>query len=75
MIDGIIQIISAGLKLWEHNSRRKYQEQIVELQEKYYEENKKERPDHAVLDDIEFRLFVLGRSFASEVEGSETKNK
>jgi len=73
MIESILTILGAGLSLWDRKSKRKYQEKIYKLEKKYYEEIKKPRPDHAVLDDIEFELQLIGRSFASEVKGSKTE--
>jgi len=73
MIEAIFSVLGAGLRLWEHKSKRKYEEKIYKLEKKYYEETKKDRPDHAVLDDIEFELCVIARSFSSDVKGSKVK--
>ena len=71
MIKPLMDILGAGLSLWEAKEKRKYLDKFLKLKKEYYEESKKDQPDHAVLDDIEFNLQLLGSSFSSEVERSK----
>jgi len=46
----------------------------MELKRDYYEEDNKERPDHAVLDNLEFELELLIVAFSSEVKKQKAEN-
>ena len=67
MITSILQILGAGLSLWEHEAKTKYAKKYYKLQKEFYEEANKDKPDHAVLDELEFDIMLLGKSFASEI--------
>lgn len=46
----------------------------MELERAYYEEAKKPMPDNAVMDGIEFELYLIVSGFTSEAERSKIKN-
>jgi len=70
VIVAIFELLGAGLRLWSDEAKLRYKKKLYRLEKKYYEESNKDKPDHAVLDDIEFELQLLARSFASEIEKS-----
>lgn len=74
MIESVLKILEAGLSLWESTEKRKYVDAIIKLKKEYYEEIKNPKPDNAILDYIEFRLQLLGNSFASQIAGSKVDN-
>lgn len=74
MVSAILSILGAGLSLWSSKEKTKYQDRYLKLRKRYYEEEKKDRPDHAVMDNIEFELFELSESFAAAVERSQAQN-
>jgi len=67
MIESILVVLGAGLKLWNHENAVKYKKKFYKLKKDYYEESNKERPDNAVLDELEFELHLLGKCFATEI--------
>ena len=70
MISVILQLLGAGLSIWEHKEKNKYADKFAQLKRDYYEESKKDTPDNARLDNIEFELHILSNSFATEVKRS-----
>lgn len=69
MFDSLVKALAAGLSLWESKEKTKYQDQLIELKEKYREEFNKpvgER-SNAALDDIRFELCLLGNAFGAAV--------
>jgi hypothetical protein len=67
MFATILNILQAGLSLWDSKEKTKYVDKLIKLKKDYYVEYNKENPDHAALDCIEFELLLLGHSFASKV--------
>jgi len=67
MLELLLQSLSSGLSLWEHKDAQKYLKRVMELQEELYYEYNKGRPDHAVLDNIQFELRNITKSFSSQV--------
>lgn len=67
MLELLLQSLSSGLSLWKHKDARKYLDRVIELQRELYDEYNKDRPDNAVLDDIQFELRNITKSFASQV--------
>lgn len=65
------QALAAGLGLWEHKEKTKYEDRRMRLEQAYYAEKKKPDPDHAVLDDLEFQLVLLGRAFSAAAIGGQ----
>lgn len=65
----ILGILEAGLSLWQSKEKRKYIDELLELKQRYYEELKKAPEDRnaAMLDNIEFRVRILGLAFAADV--------
>ena len=74
MIEAIFLALAPALELWKNEAALRYKKRLAKLQEDYYEETKKEQPDHAKLDDIEFKLQLLCRSFATEIAGQKTQD-
>jgi len=71
MVNTLLSILGAGLSLWDSKEKTKYQDKYLKLRKRYFDEEKKERPDHAVLDNLEFELYELSESFAAEVARSK----
>ena len=63
-----IELLGIALKIWEHREKTKYLVSYLDLKKKYYEESNRETPDNCVLDNIEFELYLLSSSFATEVD-------
>jgi len=77
MFEAIAKILGAALSIWEHKEKNKYVEQLMELETEWRKEANKD-PEHrsdAVLDNLEFKLRVLGAAFASGVTVQNSQNK
>lgn len=72
MIESVFKLLGAGLSIWDNKERTKYQRKFMKLKEDYYDESNKDRPDHAVLDNLEWKLQLLSKTFATSVEKSQT---
>ena len=68
MLKSLFEIIGAGLKIWESKEKNKYIKEYLSLEKDYYNENSKPKQfqDHVRLDDIEFKLMLIGRAFAAQ---------
>ncbi len=66
MIGSLFKVLGAGLELWESKEKRKYVDKLIKLKREYYEESNKERPDSAILDNLEFELELLCNAFSSK---------
>ncbi len=67
MIDSLFQALASGLSLWQSKESRKYIDKLMKLEKDYYEESNKERPDMAILDNIDFELQLLCKAFSSQI--------
>lgn len=73
MLADLIKAIAAGLSLWEHKDKTKYQEKLFDLRRQYREEMAKPVGTdpgcrrNNVLDNIEFELRLLLDSWTSLV--------
>lgn len=67
MIGSILQLLTAGLSLWESKEKDQYLKRVIELETQYHEELKKVTPDNNVLDDIYYECLRIGRNFATAV--------
>jgi len=74
MLESLIGALKSGLSLWESTESRKYIDKVIRLEREYYEEDNKQRPDMAVLDNIEFELRLVCESFSSKVGKQNSKN-
>jgi len=72
LINLVFEVLGAGLSLWNNKEKRKYIDKLIKLKKDYYEEYNKELCDHAILDNIEFELRTLCKSFGSEARIAET---
>lgn len=61
----VMKILEAGLQLWNEKEATKYRDELMQLKKDYYAEKNKLDPNMALLDDIEFRLWVLSGNFAT----------
>lgn len=77
MTQALIQLLSSALSIWDSKEKTKYQDQLIDLKTRYYEELKKpeNRVDDAVLDDIRIRLCILVDSFTAQIGGPAVPNK
>lgn len=71
MIESVLAIIGAALSIWESKERTKYQDELISLKNKFYDELKKDPSvrDSAVLDDVLNRLRVLCNSLSTAITG------
>jgi len=67
MTTALIGALKAGLSLWDHKEKHKYIDKVLKLEKDYYEEDNKERPDHARLDNIDWELRLICEVFSSKV--------
>lgn len=69
MTAAIIELLSAGLSLWQSKESRKYMDRLIGLKKAYHEEWIKDVSvrDDSVLDSIEFDIKLLCDSFVSSV--------
>ena len=74
MIEALTGALKSGLSLWESKESRKYIDRVIKLEKEYYEEDNKDRPDMALLDNIEFQLRLISHSFSSQVSKQNLKN-
>ena len=74
MIEALTGALKSGLSLWESKESRKYIYRVIKLEKEYYEEDNKDRPDMALLDNIEFQLRLISHSFSSQVSKQNLKN-
>lgn len=63
----LIEALKSGLSIWDSKEKRKYWDEVLKLEKKYYEEYNKDRPDMARLDYYDFRLCLVSKGFSSEV--------
>lgn len=67
MISEFIRVLEVGLSLWLSKDKTKYLDEFIKLKKEYWNEANKpmETRSDAVLDDIQFRLCILGTAFAA----------
>lgn len=76
MVESILAVLAAGLKLWGSLESRKYVDKMMRLKKRYRDEWNKpesERSD-AELDDITFEIKILADSFAAAVAKEQEIN-
>lgn len=66
MTTQILNLLTTGLSLWLHKDKTKYIDKVIKLEKQYYVEVNKSRPDHAVLDNIDFELQLISEAFNSQ---------
>lgn len=76
MIESVIALLSAGLKLWSDKEKTKYVDRLMALKKRYYEEYSKteEKRSDADLDNILFDLRLLSDSFSAIVRAQNPKD-
>ncbi len=67
MWEAFAKALSSGLGLWESKEKRKYLDKLMKLRRQYHEETIKTKPDHRVIDELEFELCILSEAFSSKV--------
>lgn len=67
MFESLAGALEAGLSLWTSKESRKYIDKVIKLRKEYYEEDNKDRPDMALLDNLEFELRLVSESFGSQI--------
>lgn len=69
MLGEIIKVLGAGLSLWNHKEANKYRDRLIGLEREWREETAKprEKQSDARLDNIEFEIRILAKSFAGSV--------
>lgn len=74
MISTILNLLGAGLSLWDTKEKTRYQDKFIAIKTALYEEMKKpyEERNHAAIDDLEFQLKLLCDSFAAAVGPANT---
>jgi hypothetical protein len=66
MIDLVLKLAGSTIDLLVTKERNKYRDRYMKLKKEFYEEKNKANPDMAVLDNLEFDLFLLCSSISSE---------
>lgn len=66
MIDLILKLAGSTIDLLVTKEKNKYRDRYMKLQKEFYEEKNKPQPDMAVLDNLEFDIFLLCSSISSE---------
>jgi hypothetical protein len=70
MVSSVLKLLGSVFSIAEHKIKNKYKEEYLRLEQEYYEESQKDKPNHANMDNIEHRLFLLVNSVCSEIKGS-----
>lgn len=72
----VLEVLKAGLGLWQSKEKRKYIDRLMKLEKRLYEEEARpyDEKDMAVIGNIHFDLMLLARAFAQDA-GSNTINK
>ena len=73
MVESFLKVLGAALSIWDHKERNKYYDEWRDLQKRWYEESNKQRPDMATLDNLRFRLCILGESYSNATK-SDTRD-
>lgn len=74
MFKALASALASGLSLLDTQESRKYQDAVIDIRRRYYEEDNKERPDMGKLDTLEFELRNISQGFSAEVSKQNTKN-
>lgn len=77
MFESLARALATGLQLWEDKESTKYQDQLIDLRQKYYVEDNKplDSRNDAYLDFLEFQLRVLADSFSARAGKSNAQAK
>jgi len=67
MTEALILALKSGLSLWQSKESRKYIDKTIKLEREHYEEINKDRPDMAVLDNIDFELRIISKAFSATI--------
>ena len=62
------------LKFLNIKESRKYQEKIIKLRKDIYEEERKERPNHTYITNLEHELFLISENIVAHAEGQKASN-
>ena len=68
MVGSVLKLLGSLFSIAEHKIKNKYKEEYLRLEQEYYEETKKDKPNHAHMDNIEHRLYLLVNSVCSEIK-------
>jgi hypothetical protein len=60
--EALILILKHALGIYETKQARKYLDEVIELEQRRYEETNRERVNHAVLDNIDARLRLIAEA-------------
>lgn len=73
LVDSLLKIGASLISLLELKERRKYTDQMLELQKAYYVEYNKpyEQKNDALMDQIKFNLVLLIQAIASDLEAAK----
>lgn len=66
----LLNVLGAGLSIWDSKEKTKYQDQYVDLKRKYYEASNKpdDERDDAVISNLRVELRILADSFVAAVK-------
>lgn len=64
MIDTLFKILEHTLGIYETHQSRKYLDRVIGLRKIYHEENNKDRPNMAVLDNVDAELRIIVEAVA-----------
>jgi hypothetical protein len=60
--EALILILKHALGIYETKQARKYLDEVIELEQRRYDETNRERVNHAVLDNIDARLRLIAEA-------------
>lgn len=66
MVEALMSLVGSTIELLVVKEKNKYRDKWLRLKRDYYEEKNKADPDMAVLDNIEFELFLLSSTVSVE---------
>lgn len=73
-ISALFKALEAGLSIWLSKEKTKYTDRLLKIKEDYYREKTKADPNMAVLDDLEFQLFLLSSTFATSAASGQASS-
>jgi hypothetical protein len=71
-IEALVSLLDAIFTLWGAKEANKYRDRYIQLKRDYYTEKTKLDPDMAVLDRLEYELFLLAHTSGAAALGRPT---
>jgi len=75
MLESTLLLLGSVFKLWQTKEAQKYADEYLELNQEYYAESNKDRPDMARLDELRFRIELLARVVGTAIAKPNSEAK